>query len=249
MQPLSRERFEKIVERMDFEGPDPNIVGSRIALDGAAFTVVGVLPDASFPVRGDVWLPLSPLNKQIRDSRVWHSVRVVGRLRQGVTMAQASWDMATIAARLAAQFPNSNHGVHVDLFPLRDQLVGNIRLAILCVMGSVVLVLFVACASVANLFLVRASARSEDMAIRSALGASWSRLLLQHSAFAFAICVPGCLLGSLLAWVLLPALRSLLSHLPVINASLIDSVPISGSLHSRLHFALPLPSCSASCPH
>ena len=206
---------------------DPNVAGSRIALDGAAFTVVGVLPDASFPVQGDVWLPLSQLNKQIRDSRVWHSVRVVGRLRQGVTMAQASSDMATIAARLAAQFPDSNHGVHVDLLPLRDQLVGNIRPAILCVMGSVVLVLFVACANVANLFLVRASARSGDLAIRSALGANWSRLLLQHSAFAVAICVPGCLLGSLLAWVLLPALRSLLSHLPVLNPSLVDSVRIN----------------------
>lgn len=220
---------------------DPNIAGSRIALDGSTFTIVGVLPVASYPVQGDVWLPLSQLNKQIRDSRVWHSVKVVGRLRQGVTMAQANSEMTTIAATLAAQFPDSNHGVHVDLLPLRDQLVGNIRPAIQCVMGSVVLVLFIACANVANLFLVRASARRGDMAIRCVLGASRSRLLVQNSALAFAICVPGCLLGSLLAWVLLPALRSLLSHLPALNASLVDSVRINMSV-----FAFSLALCAAT---
>src|SRR6202020_2146163 len=113
-------------------GRDPSVAGRPVELNGASYTIVGVLPPgAAYPADGDVWLPLSRLDSATQSSRVWHSVNVLGRLRPGVTLTQAQADMETIAARLAAAYPATNRNQSVQLTPLRDQMLGSLRPIIL----------------------------------------------------------------------------------------------------------------------
>ncbi len=209
-------------------GANPGIVGQTIHLDGTSYSVVGVLPPrAEFPAEGDVWLPLALLDKPTQASRVWHSVRVLGRLRPGISLTEARSEMQTIAGRVAEANPATNRGVSVQLNSLRDQLVGSLRPALLCVMGSVALILLIACANVANLLLVRSTALQRDAAIRRALGASRARLFSQHLAQTVLICVAGGILGVLFAWGAMPLIRIGLSHAPGLDSSMIDSIQIN----------------------
>ena len=161
-------------------GRDPNAIGRAVSLNGATYTVIGVLPqNAAFPADGEVWLPLSLLDKPTQQSRVWHSVRVLGRLRTRVTLSAARADMQTIAQRIAAAYPATNRNESVELTPLHNELVGSLRPAMLCLMGAVVLVLLVACVNVANLLLVRATEARRDVAVRQALGADRTQLFRQ----------------------------------------------------------------------
>jgi predicted permease len=209
-------------------GRDPSAVGGRVELNGSEFTVVGVIPDDSgFPADGEVWLPLSLLDQPTQASRVWHSVDVLGRLRAGVTEAEAAADMRTIAARLANSYPATNRKIGAQVAPLRERLVGSFRTALLFIMGSVFLVLLIACANVANLLLVRASAGRDQIAIRRALGMSTGRLFSQQLALSLIISLLGGAIGIALGWALLPILRFALSHLPGLDASLVQSVKLS----------------------
>src|SRR6185437_13963984 len=109
-------------------GKDPGVVGRSVSLNGTAFTVIGVLPaGAAYPSQGEVWLPLSLLDQETRASRVWHSVKVLGRLRPGVELPQARADLKRISANLAAAYPATNRNMGVRLRPLRDELVGTLR--------------------------------------------------------------------------------------------------------------------------
>jgi hypothetical protein len=95
-------------------GRDPSVVGRNVTLNGTSFTIVGVLPvGAAYPSEGEVWLPLSLLDQETRESRVWHSVKVLGRLRSGVGLPEARADLLTISARLAAAYPATNRNVSV----------------------------------------------------------------------------------------------------------------------------------------
>jgi len=209
-------------------GSDPGVVGRALDLNGASFTVVGVLPaGAAYPAEGEVWLPLSQIDGPTRASRVWHSVKVLGRLRPGVDLAAARTDMETIAARLQAAYPATNHGENVQIIPLRDQLVGTLRPAILSLLGAVVLVLLIACVNVANLLLVRASAQRREVAVRQALGADRGRIFTQFLAQTLILCLFGGVLGTMLAAGALPLLRVALSHTAGLDGSLIDSVSLS----------------------
>jgi len=209
-------------------GSDPGVVGRALDLNGASFTVVGVLPaGAAYPAEGEVWLPLSQIDAATRASRVWHSVKVLGRLRPGVDLAAARTDMETIAARLQAAYPATNRGENVQLIPLRDQLVGTLRPAILSLLGAVVLVLLIACVNVANLLLVRTSAQRREVAVRQALGADRGRIFIQFLAQTLILCLFGGVLGTALAAGALPLLRVALSHTAGLDGSLIDSVTLS----------------------
>jgi predicted permease len=209
-------------------GSDENVVGRNINLNGASFTVVGVLPSgAAYPAEGEVWLPLSLLDQSTQASRVWHSVNVLGRLRTGVGLAEARTDMQTIAARISAAYPATNKLEGVALKPLRDQLVGKLRPAILCLMGAVLLVLLIACANVANLILVRATANQREVAIRQALGADRRRLFSQFLTQTMILCLIGGLLGITLAWLALPLLRLALSHTAGVDLSLVQSIVLN----------------------
>ena len=153
-------------------------------------------------------MPLSLMDKESQASRVWHTVNVLGRLRPGVDLGQARADMETISARLSQTYPATNRNVGVLLTPLREQLVGSLRPALLSLMGCVVLVLLIACVNVANLLLVRASAHRRETAVRQALGASRLRLLTQYLAETFLLCLFGGLLGTVFAALILPLLRT-----------------------------------------
>ncbi len=209
-------------------GSDPNAIGRSVSLNGISYTVIGVLPqNAAFPADGEVWLPLSLLDKPTQQSRVWHSVKVLGRLRPGVSLNAARADMLTIAQRISAAYPATNRNESVLLTPLHRELVGSLRPAMLCLMGAVVLVLLVACVNVANLLLVRATETRRDVAIRQALGADRTRLFRQFLVQTLLLTLLGGTLGVALAAVALPLVRLALAHTDGIDPALLHSISLN----------------------
>lgn len=209
-------------------GKDPGVLGRIITLNGTAFTVIGVLPaGAAFPSQGEVWLPLSLLDQETRASRVWHSVKVLGRLRPGVELSQARADLQAISARLAAAYPATNQNVGAMLTPLRHVLVGTLRPAMLSLLGAVLLVLLIACANIANLLLVRATAQRRELAVRRALGAARIQFVSQFLAQALILCLLGGVLGIGLAAGVLPLLRIALAHTASLDPSMTQAIGLN----------------------
>jgi putative ABC transport system permease protein len=167
-------------------GGDAGIVGKSITVENQSYTVIGVLPQG-FPLAYNTEVPKAwvLLNRQgtvdgqlfrQRDARL---NRVVGRLRDGVTLAQANEEMNLIARRLAKQYPDTNFGYGVTIVPFHEHLVRNVRRSLLVLLGAVSLVLLVVCVNIANLQLSRATARRREIAIRAALGAGRGRVIRQ----------------------------------------------------------------------
>ncbi len=207
---------------------DPGIVGRSVDVDGSTVTVVGVLPSgAAFPADGEIWLPLSRLEQATRVSRVWHSVKVIGRLKPDVELSAARVDMHTIATRLASAYPATDRNSSIELTPLREQLVGSLRPAMLTLLAAVVLVLLIACANVANLLLIRANASRRQVAIRQALGASRAQLFSESLAQTLLLCLLGGILGTALAAGTLPLLRVALAHTSTLDPAMLQSVSLS----------------------
>jgi predicted permease len=178
-----------------FEG-DPDVVGQVARVNGEQTTIVGVMPEGfRFPVAEDVWLPLrmDPLELDRGDGL---TLEVFGRLRDDVSMDQAAAEMQAIATRLAEEYPETNEGVGAVLQPYVDEFIGDEPRAMLYTMlAAVFLVLLVACANVANLLLSRAATRSKELAIRSAVGASRLRVIMQLVGEGIVLASVGALLG------------------------------------------------------
>jgi putative ABC transport system permease protein len=165
-------------------GGDPNALGKTITLDGGSFTIVGVLPPNYRALdMTDVMLPIGVWATNNSDAAKERGERgdmfVIGRLAPDATLEQARAEMEGIAARLAKEYPASNDQFDVALQPIREAFVGDMKTAILVLFGAVLFVLLIACANVANLFLVRGASRTKEVALRIAFGASRGRIIRQ----------------------------------------------------------------------
>lgn len=179
-------------------GSDPNVSGRTIELSGAAYTIIGVMPAGfSYPDRAEIWRPL--VIDPAKLDRGPHYLHVVGRLKPGVTLAQAQADMSTIAARLSQQYREKNAGHGVKLEPLTNVVVGDIGLALYVLLGAVGFVLLIACANLANLMLARVGARQKEIAVRTALGAGRLRIVRQLLTESIMLAIGGGVVGLLLA--------------------------------------------------
>ena len=187
---------------------DPNIVGKTLTLNGQPNQVVGVMPaQFEFPSRdAELWVPIAFTNEQAAN-RGRHYLQIIGRLKPGVTLQQAQAEMNTIAVRLQQQYPQQNSEQGIAVVPLHEQLVGDIKPALLVLLGAVGFVLLVACANVANLLLARAAGRQKEIALRLALGASRWRLLRQFLTESVLLAAFGGIVGLLLSLVALKVLK------------------------------------------
>jgi putative ABC transport system permease protein len=216
-------------------GAMPDVVGRevRMGLSGRTATVVGVMPPGfKFPPGEsdaiDYYIPFVTENLRrgaagllSRDSVF---LDAVAKVREGVGVEQASSEVATIAARLAAQYPDSNTGRRARVVSLHEDLVGPVRPALLILLGAVGLVLLIACANVANLMLARAASRSREIAVRTALGASRGRVVRQLLTESMLLSLAGGAAGLLLAvWGVEAIVKLSPATLPRLAETSIDS--------------------------
>ena len=158
-------------------------------------TVIGVMPeDFSYPPLTTMWAPLG-FDNAGRERRDLHRLRVIARLKDGVTLDRARSDFQTIGVRLAREYPFFNKDAGIAVNPLLDDAVGQVRPALFVLLGAVAFVLLIACANVANLLLAKAAGRQREMAVRSSLGASPSRIFGQMLTESLALSLIGGLAG------------------------------------------------------
>ncbi len=179
---------------------DPAIVGRDIRIDDEDYRVIGVMPRKFvFPMTSELWTPLK-LTAADRVARGDHFLAVMGLLKPGRTVRQAEAEMETIAARLALQYPNTNHGRRFFSMGAHDYLIGTYTHQYsLMMFVSVLFVLLIACANVANLQFARALGRSREVAVRAALGAGRWRLIAQYLTESLTLSLVGAALGLLIA--------------------------------------------------
>lgn len=183
-------------------GGDPGVLGRSVTVNGRSGEVIGVMPEGfEFPILEEVWVPLQ-LDPVELDRGAGTSLEVFGRLAEGVTVDRAMQEFSGIAAQLGREHPETNEGVVPVIHPYTDEFIGDEERNVLYTMlATVMLVLLIACANVANLLLARASVRQRDVAIRTAMGASRWRVVIQLMAEAVVLALVGALLGTAVAWV------------------------------------------------
>jgi|KBSMisStaDraftv2_1062788.scaffolds.fasta_scaffold00242_18 putative ABC transport system permease protein len=210
---------------------DPEIVGKSITLDAKSYSVIGVMPPLfNQPPQTEVWLPMSLTPSAAGDYDSAHRfIRVLGRLKSGVSTAQAQARMDALERRIAALHPGTEQGNTTLVEPLTQQLTGDIRLPLLALLGAVGFVLLIACVNIASLLLARAAGRRSEISVRAALGATRVRLVRQLLVESLLLAAPAGLLGVLLAvW----STRFLLAIFPnnLANLSIphVESIPVNG---------------------
>jgi putative ABC transport system permease protein len=232
-------------------GGDPSVIGRSISLNGVNRTVLGVMPASfAFPQKNtEFWVPLA-VTPERRRARFFISLKAVGRLKPGVTLAQAQADMGAIAKRIDEQYFQSNYGINLVL--LYDQQTHSVKPALLVLLGAVGFVLLIACANVANLLLARGAMREKEIAIRLALGARRSRIVRQLLTESVLLGMVGGGVGLLLSiWGLSALVRLAPADVPRLDQTSIDGrvlgFTLAISLLTGLIFGL-VPALQASKP-
>ena len=192
-------------------GSDPKILGKAVTLNGEMWTVVGVMPSGfRFPQSVDLWVP-AMVRSTARTNHAKHYLGVIARLKPGLSLDHAQAELDALARRMELQYPETNAGLGIRLVPLRTQITGNIRPALLVLFGATAFVLLIACTNLANLLLVRATVRQAEMSLRLALGASRTLLVRQLLTESALLGLLGGILGLILAFA---GTRLLFSHSP-----------------------------------
>jgi hypothetical protein len=227
-------------------GGSRDAIGRTLTLDGESHRIVGVMPasftNASWTATAQpLWVPnaFTAEERAVRDN---HNDQVVARLEPGVDLRQAQAEMDAISTRLEAAYPKENAGWGASVIPLRELIVGQIRLPLLMLLGAVGLVLLIACANVGNLLFVRALSRRKEIAIRAALGAGRGRVFQQLLVESMLLAAGGGLAGVFLATYSLRAAATILANqLPRADEIAIDMAACCSSPR-------PCPSSPASSP-
>ncbi len=235
----------KIILSQDFWkrqfGGDRNVIGRTIELDRRGYTIVGVMPPHfQFPIQND---PIdfyvtvaedattTDGSKPATEQRGSHFLQAIGRLKAGVTVAQADSDLSSIAADLAKKYPDTNTHFGVAVKPLREELIGDVRTALYVLFGAVVCVLLIANANVANLLLARASVRGKEIAVRAAIGASRGRIVRQLLTESLVLAAVGGVIGLLFAeWGTAALVKAVPQNIPRISNIQLDGAVLAFTL-------------------
>jgi predicted permease len=211
-------------------GSDPQVVGKTVILEGEGRTIIGIVP-ASFGLKmwnfsyADVYTPVGEFaTPQFRNRSAAWGLDAMARLKPGVSISDAGQDMARVNRGLAAAYPDVDTNIKTKITPLKEVLVGEVRPALLVLLGAVFFVLLIACVNVANLMLARSTARGREFAVRIALGAGQGRLIRQLLTESVVLSLIGGALGLMLAhWGTRLALRLLPQALPRSEAIGLDA--------------------------
>ena len=223
-------------------GSDPNIIGRGIRMGSARAQIVGVMQRGfHFPPNSPthVIVPFPQLVPPAQRKNGW--IFGMGRMKPGVTDRRRARGADALSAEFERQYPDQNRGTQYFAEPLRDALVGDTKRPLLLLLAAVAFILLIACVNVGNLLLARSLARRQEMAVRTALGAGWSRLASQVVVEALVLAIAGGLVGVLVAWQAAPALASLVpetARVPALTDVGINTTVLLFSLGASIAAAL-----------